>query len=100
MRGFRSRSSLISDPREKPRFLSRLRRSFLRPSAEDMSACGRHDTRQKLLVAREKKPLVPRVVNYSLCDESIPFVIANLEAWVGQGKRQYADANKRSMLYC
>ena len=43
-------------------FFSRLRRSFLRPSAEDMSACGRHDTRQKLLVAREKKPLVPRVV--------------------------------------
>ena len=28
--------------------------------AEDMSACGLHDTRRKLLVAREKKPLVPR----------------------------------------
>ena len=35
------------------------RRSFLRPSAEDVSAA---DTRRKLLVAREKKPLIPRVL--------------------------------------
>ena len=49
MRCFRFRSSLISDPR----LFSLLRRSFPRPAA---------DTWRKLLVAREKKPLVPRVV--------------------------------------
>ena len=46
MRGFRFRSVLKSDPREK------LRRSCLRPSAD----------KTKLPVAREKQPLVPRVM--------------------------------------
>ena len=45
MHGFRFWSSLKSDPREK------LRRSCLRPAADET----------KLPVAREKKPLVPRV---------------------------------------
>ena len=49
MRGFRVRSSLISDPR----LFSRLHRSFLRPSAEHMSACGRHPAKA-LRRTREK----------------------------------------------
>ena len=49
MRGFRVRSSLISDPR----LFSRLRGSFLRPSAEHMSACGRHPAKA-LRRTREK----------------------------------------------
>ena len=49
MRGFRFRSSLISDPREK---LS--------------SGLRRHPAKAQLLVAREKKPLVPMVVVFRL----------------------------------
>ena len=49
MRGFRFRSSRISDPREK---LS--------------SGLRRHPAKVQLLVAREKKPLVPMVVVFRL----------------------------------
>ena len=52
MRCFRFRSSLISDPRLISRFFG-LRPKTCRPAA---------DTRRKLLVAREKKPLVPKVL--------------------------------------
>ena len=52
MRCFRFRSSLISDPRLFSRFFG-LRPKTCRPAA---------DTRRKLLVAREKKPLVPKVL--------------------------------------
>ena len=54
MRGFRFRSVLKSEVREKRKaksFFSRLRRSCLRPAADET----------KLPVAREKNPLVPWV---------------------------------------
>ena len=58
MRSSRPRSSLYSDAREKF-FFSQLRRSWLRPSAEDLSPCARHRSIQPFA---RKKPLVPRAV--------------------------------------